>query len=94
MLQFLARGELKINGFRNRDLRTWLFPDMQTSDKVIARRLSGCVTRRIQLLRAHGLVKKVPRTTRYQLTSKGSKLTTAVLAASSADIERLMEMAA
>lgn len=93
-LQFLARGELNINGLRNRDLRAWLYPDLNPLDKDAARRASRRVTRRIQLFRAHGLLKKVPRTTRYCLTAKGRKVATAILAASSVDTEQLMKIAA
>lgn len=93
-LQFLARGEFTIRGFRNRDLRQWLYPHTNSSDKIESRRASGRVTRRIQLLRAHGLIKKIPRTTRYSLTTKGRKVVNAILAASSVDTEQLMEMAA
>ena len=94
MLQFLARGELNINGFRNRDLRACLYPGLHASDKVAAQRRSAQITRRIQLLRAHGLIKKVSRTTRYSLTAKGLKVVSAILAASSADTEQLMKMVA
>jgi hypothetical protein len=94
-LRFLARGENTINGFRNRDLREYLYPqatDGTKPDQV--RRLSGRVTRRLSLLRAHGLIRKVPRTTRYVLTAKGQQTATAILAASAAETQQLMEMAA
>ena len=94
IVQFLARAELSIRGFRNRDLRQWLHPDIDPADRLAVRRTSGRITRRIQLLRAHGIIKKIPHTTRYSLTTKGRKVATAILAASSADIEQLMEMAA
>ena len=93
-LQFLARGEYTIRGFRNSDLRQWLYPEIDATDQWAARRFSGRVTRRIQLFRAHGIIKKISHTTRYSLTSKGRKVATAILAASSFDIEQLMEMAA
>jgi hypothetical protein len=93
-LQFLTRGEYTIRGFRNRDLRQWLYTDIDVADPATVRRFSGRVTRRIQLFRAHGLIKKIPRTTRYSLTAKGRKVATSILAASSTDTERLMEMAA
>jgi hypothetical protein len=94
-LQFLAKGEHNINGFRNRDLRAWLYPSASASrDKAEQRRASGRVTRRLQLLRAHGLIKKAPRTTRYVPTGKGRQVTTAILAASDADSKQLMTMAA
>jgi len=93
-LQFLARGELAISGFRNQHLRAWLYPHIDSSDPLLARRTSAKVSRRIQLLRAHGLIKKISRTTRYSLTAKGRSVATAILAASSVDTKRLMELAA
>lgn len=94
MLQFLARGEFGINGFRNRDLRGWLYPELDGDDPIERKRASGRTTRRIGLLRAHGLIRKVPRTHRYVLTSKGMKITTALLAAANAQTNQLMELAA
>ena len=95
LLQFIARGENSINGFRNRDMREYLYPEAtESSDKAGRRKLSGRVTRHIRLLRAHGLVKKVARTTRYVLTAKGQKVSTAILTASAVEIQRLMDMAA
>jgi hypothetical protein len=95
MLEFLARGELSINGFRNHDLRNCLHPGVEnTADEMEKKRLSGRTSRNIGLLRAHGLVRKVPRVNRYVLTEKGQKITAALKCASAADIEKLMEIAA
>jgi len=95
LLAFIARGENHINGFRNRDLRNWLYPASATcADPGQRRRDAGRTTRKLRLLRAHGLIGKVPRTTRYTLTDKGRTLTTAVLAASAADTKQLMDAAA
>ncbi len=58
------------------------------------RRSSARATRRIQLLRAHGLVRKIQHTTRYQLTAKGARTAAAILAASAINTQRLMELAA
>jgi len=94
-LQFIARGETQINGFRNRDLCGFLFGDSTTAkDPDQRRKISGRVTRRLRLLRAHGLIKKVSRTHRYVLTAKGRKVTNAILAASSVDTQKLMDMVA
>lgn len=93
-LQFLAHGELIISGFRNRDLRQWLYPNIAVSDKTTTRQTSGRCSRRIQLLRAHGLIKKISGTRRYSLTAKGRKVATAILAASSIDTEQLMKLVA
>ena len=95
MIEFIARGENQINGFRNRDLRRWLYPSSPAStDKQQQRRDAGRVTRKLRLLRAHGLIGKVPRTTRYMLTARGRKITSAILAASAATTEQLMDHAA
>jgi len=94
-LQFIAQGANAINGFRNRDLRNYLYPESgQSEDKLQARSLSAKVTRHLALLRAHGLIKKVSRTTRYILTAKGHTVAAAILAASTVDPKKLMEMAA
>lgn len=95
ILRFIAAGEHTVNGFRNRDLRNHLYPETTgNNDTAHRNRLSGRVTRRLAMLRAHGLIKKVPRTTRYVLTAKGQKVSAAILAASAADSQQLMEMAA
>ena len=94
ILEFLSRGENHINGFRNRDLRAYLYPRDVKADKDTQRRASGRTTRRIGLLRAHGLVRKVPKENRYVLTPKGRKVAAAILAASAADTKQLMELAA
>jgi hypothetical protein len=94
LLTFLARGELAINGFRNKDLRPWLEPNAQTLDQKQQRRLSARASRAIRLLRAHGLIRKTPQVYRYALTDKGRKLAAALLSASVIEIHKLLEMAA
>jgi hypothetical protein len=93
LLEVVSRGEFSINGFRNRDLRAFLFRHSQPS-KIDERRQSGSITRRIRLLRAHGIVSKVTKTNRYVLTNKGRVAVTALLAARNADTESLTKLAA
>ena len=88
LLSHIARGEFIINGFRNRDLRAILFPT-PTSDPKEQRRRSGRITRLLRLLRAHGLIHKVPKTHRYLLSPNGRTITTVLLAAREADILKL-----
>ena len=52
------------------------------------------ITRHFALLRAHGLLRKLPRTHRYQLTAKGRRIIAALLAACYADVEQLTKIAA
>ena len=94
LLMFLSKGENAINGFRNRDLRHWLYPQSEKADEIELKKLSGRTTRRIKLLRMHGLIRKVPRANRYVLTEKGQKFSCALITASTVDIKALMEMAA
>jgi len=92
LFQAVNRGEFKINGFRNRDLRALLFPTKPTAQG--HKRRAGAVTRKLALLRAHGLIKKLSGTHRYVLTGKGSTIITALLAARQADINQLTQIAA
>jgi hypothetical protein len=92
VLQAINRGEFKINGFRNRDLRSLLFKN--TSDSGEQKRRAAAVTRKLVLLRAHGLIKKLSGTHRYVLTEKGSTTITALLTARQANINELTKIAA
>jgi hypothetical protein len=71
-------GEHRLRGFRNRDLRQRLYPN-NTADPAERRRRCARVTRLIQLLRAHRLAGKIPRTRRYHLTAEGETLMSAAL---------------
>jgi len=92
LLQAVVRGEFTIHGFRNRDLRVLLYGPSDNADQV--RRQSSAVTRRIRLLRAHGLIAKVPKTHRYQLTDLGRAAITALLQAQHANAAQLQQLAA
>lgn len=92
LLEAVSRGEFLVNGFRNRDLRRLLFDAKKVSDKE-ARRRAAKVTRQLRLLRAHSLIRKVPKTHRYQLTDKGRSAITALLAARQADTAKLTQVA-
>lgn len=92
LLETVNRGEFSINGFRNRDLRVRLYDP--TSDPVKVKRQAAAITRQLRLLRAHGLIRKVPKTHRYVLSAKGRTAITALLAARAADTNKLTEAAA
>lgn len=69
----ILRGDGRLHGFRNRDLVAQLY----TTKNVPAderRRRSLRVCRQLQLLRAHGLIAKIPHSNRYQVTEKGDAL--------------------
>jgi hypothetical protein len=80
LLKAVSRGEFQMSGFRNRDLRALLF-----DEGTPAKSLSAKVTRLLRLLRAHGLITKIEKSHRYQLTPQGVSKLSAVLAAHRAD---------
>ena len=93
LLQAISRGEFTINGLRNRDLQRLYFAQPPTSSTE-ARRRSAWVSRKLRLLRAHGLIYKITHTHRYQLTSAGRSATTAILSALRSTIRQLTTPAA
>lgn len=94
LLQAISRGEFATAGFRNRDLRPLLYPATRTRSQDEERRLSAKVSRQLRLLRAHGLIRKVQKSHRYQLTAKGQLLTAALFAARKASVKQLLALAA
>jgi hypothetical protein len=92
LLAAVNRGEFVINGLRNRDLRALLYPQAVT-DPAERRRQAAAVTRRLRLLRAHGLLHKVAKTQRYQLSPQSRDIINALLAARQASTAKLTEAA-
>jgi hypothetical protein len=97
LLLAVNRGEFTINGLRNRDLQPLLYgpvdPNSPLSRKE-KRRRSAAVSRKLRLLRAHGLIQKVPKTHRYQVTSHGRLAITAILTMDRTSIALLNKVAA
>ncbi len=88
LLRALSRGEWTIAGLRNRDLQKRLYTG-EPRDKKTARRRSAAVGRKLRLLRAHGLIRKLPHTHRYQVTEPGRAILTALVAAQEATTQKL-----
>lgn len=88
LLQFISKGEFTLNGVRNRDLQALFFPTPAHSQQE-KRRRSAWVSRRLRLLRAHGLLHRIGKTYRYQLTKCARRIITAILAACRATIAQL-----
>src|SRR3989304_3826424 len=63
LLQAVSRGKFATAGFRHRDLRPLLCSASATS-VIEARRLTAKATRQLRLLRAHGVIQKIPKTHR------------------------------
>lgn len=93
LLKAVNHGDFTIQGFRNRDIRQLLFTS-EPASKQEERQRSGIVTRRLRMLRAHGLIAKVPKSHRYQVTEKGRIVITALLTARDANTAELTKLAA
>jgi len=95
LLEIVSRGEYEIAGFRNRHVRVALYGELPNGDaettEVAAerRRQAARVSRKLAMLRAHGLIKKIPRTQRYLVTAEGRVAIAALLAARKASTRQL-----
>jgi hypothetical protein len=92
LLTAVNRGDFTITGFRNRDLRALLYGS-QEPDKTIARRQAAAITRKLRLLRAHGLIRKIPKTHRYLINDNARVAITALLHARQASAAKLAAVA-
>lgn len=69
IMEAVCDGRYLVSGFRNRDIGKAIFPGIQN-----AKKLSSKTSRTLKKLRQHGLIKKVPRSRRYHVTSKGRQI--------------------
>ncbi len=93
LLEAISQGEFLINGLRNKDLQPLLYAAPAKS-KEERRRRSSAISRKLRLLRAHHLIRKVSGTHRYHLTSRGRQIVSAVIAAANAAVNLLIPKAA
>ncbi|MCA1710086.1 MAG: hypothetical protein LC808_45085 [Actinobacteria bacterium] len=68
LLSALCVFRLLPRGFTNRDLRLHLAPQLGLAPQDMT---SGQITYDLRRLRTHGLIQRIPRTHRYQLTNQG-----------------------
>jgi hypothetical protein len=87
----LNHGEFLINGLRNRDLQKLLYiADAESSKE--HRQRSAAVSRKLRMLRAHGIIQKVPRTHRYQVQSSARAILVAVLTTAHTSVHQLNQL--
>ena len=93
LLEIVSRGEFMIRGICNRDVREALFPT-PTTDPAEAKRRSALVSRKLRLLRAHGILHKIKGRHLYQVSQAGRTILTTFLIARQASAKQLMKKAA
>ena len=84
LFELICQGQFLIHGFRNKDLQADLMPIAGDS-----RRLRLQISRKLQLLRAHGLIFKVPKTHYYRITKHGHDVMATAINFRAADIALL-----
>ncbi len=82
-------GSHTMNGFRNKDLRNSFYGHDKT--EVEGKKLSSKVTRVIRKLRAHKLIAKILRSSRYKVTTKGYRILGASLKLKKKDFPLLLK---
>jgi hypothetical protein len=93
LLEIISGGEFMIRGVSNRDVRDRLFPSPAASAKE-AKRRSALVSRKLRLLRAHGILHKIKGRNLYQVSEAGRTILTTFQIARHASANQLMKKAA
>jgi DNA-binding HxlR family transcriptional regulator len=93
LLQAIADPEYAVSGMTNKALQPVLgalpWAHEKTGKPLVTR-----ISRHLRLLRDHGVIRKLPRQRKYQLTETGRKLTTALAVLLAASTEQLLDKAA
>jgi hypothetical protein len=93
LLKTVYRGEFFISGFRNKDLKPFLFKSAATTT-LENRRHAAKISRLIRLLRAHHIVRRIPSTYRYRLTEKGKEILNALFSLEKLTLAQINNLAA
>jgi hypothetical protein len=93
LLQTISQGEFLIHGLRNADLQKALYA-LPAKGEQEARQRSAAMSRKLRLLRAHGLIHKIGATHRYQVTDLGREILPAIMAARKTTLKYLNAKAA
>jgi hypothetical protein len=93
LLLALSDPAYMISGLTNKMLRERLSNTPFGSSRT-DKQLSAKISRHLRLLRSHGIIRKLPRQNRYQVTVKGMRLTNALSALLAASIENILKIAA
>lgn len=93
LLQAVNRGEFSLTGFRNRDLQSLLY-SVPPRTKKQQRRQSAAISRKLRMLRAHGLIRKRPHSHRYDVSRHGRLILNTLLAAHHLTVQQINAAAA
>ena len=87
----INHGDFLIHGFHNRDLQRLRYCTPATSDTECRRR-SATISRKLGLLKAHGLIRKIQHTHRYQVSKEGQTILVAVLTTARTTLQQINQL--
>lgn len=93
LLRAIADPRFVVGGLGNKDIRQVLASTARYAGKTDTQR-SAITTRSLRLLRDHGVIRRLPKSRRYQLTARGRQLVTTLQAALAASAQELTRIAA
>lgn len=93
ILQTISDPAFRISGLTNKMLREKLCESPLLKNKK-EKQNSAKISRYLRMLRLHGILRKLPKQNRYQLTDKGIQIITSLNALLAASTEQLMKMVA
>jgi hypothetical protein len=91
LFRAVLRGEHRLHGFRNGAIARQLFNGLAPT-LAEQRRRTTRVSRLLQLLRAHGLIAKIPHSYRYRITAKGEVVMNTALYMRHRALAQLLEL--
>jgi hypothetical protein len=94
LLLAISDAGFEVDGMRNSDLLARLYPHHEKLSAQERRRLATSISHRIRILRAHRILRKLPRRHRYRLTANGRNIVTAILLAQRSTVQQLAKAAA
>jgi len=93
LLEAVANGKFIAQGFRNADILGELYPTMKNANQRHRRKIAGRITRKLRMLRAHGIIRKISRTHRYTLTTRGRELASILTSAQHLTMQQINTIA-
>jgi hypothetical protein len=91
LLEAVNHGEFLINGLRNRDLQAILYPQLAKTPQE-QRRRAAAVSRKIRMLRAHGILHKVSSRHRYHVALEGRTMIVAILTSAQTSLKQINDL--
>jgi len=91
ILEAIQQGNFLINGFRNRDLQAILYAKPAESPQE-QRRRSAAISRRLRMLRAHRIIRKISHTHRYLVAPEARTILVAIFTSARTSLNQINQL--